>query len=338
MNCTSSQQYNIIYDKSKNLRKQFQSSLTKRRNNLNNFFNDIFIKKYFFNKFLHPVSSLSDLTNTKKYRKNIIPVLFTEDQEDKFITSLSNFYHTESELRNLYFILRKNLKLCRKKYYDDLKILKQLDKHPLGVNISSDLEESLFNVLDLLSQEYNLFYFYGHKFYFCSNDPLYTFEFDFYCILIHNSRLIHFVIEADGIQHKPNFQNKKYGNKNQHVCDILKQFYLSQLNVHLIRINPSTIDNAYEHINLFITKIINSSRYIIHNPINIIPSYFINTTPHDGLIKFSKYFTSQREYIIDITNNGFDYQPDPKFIIQEFNISPETFNYFINKKYISSCS
>jgi hypothetical protein len=44
-----------------------------------------------------------------------------------------------------------------------------------------------------------------------------------------------FVIEFDGEQHFSD--NQFYNFKNSHINDIIKQYYLEEMNIHLLRIS-----------------------------------------------------------------------------------------------------
>lgn len=266
--------YELKYNESLKLRHKFENTLRICVKNTNNFIQHPKFKEYFFNKLIHPVLSLHDLTNIKKYRKNVLPVLLDSFQKENIVENLQSLWKDESKLYNTYSALRKKYKLCRKYYFDNYKILKGSANHPLGAGKSSDAEEITLNCLHELIKKFQMFYFHSHKFYFCRNHIFFLLEFDFYCIMIYNDRLIQFVIEIDGIQHKTNgfCKNKNHDFNSQNVRDIMKQYYLSQLNIHLLRI--SDFQNISEQINVFIVSIITTTKYIIANPISIQENFF----------------------------------------------------------------
>lgn len=107
-------------------------------------------------------------------------------------------------------------------------------------------------------------------------------EFDFYCVSIHNNRIINWVIEVDGDHHIN--QESFYFSSSKHRSDILKQYYLSIMGVHFLRLPIDQIN--YDTINIFYNKIINSDIFIIENPIIPINSYFDFTTENQTVDKY----------------------------------------------------
>ena len=130
-----------------------------------------------------------------------------------------------------------------------------------------------------------------HKLYFANNFKFKCFQqitkysFDFFCILIHNSILHPFVIEFDGEQHFND--NHNFFKKSLHSNDIIKQFYLCNINVHLLRITKKL--HIQEAINNFI--------------------YFITHNHHQSYISFN--YINPRT---DFTSYSFDIYNHPLFI------------------------
>jgi hypothetical protein len=93
-----------------------------------------------------------------------------------------------------------------------------------------------------------------------------TFVYDFYGIMIRSykkggskHKFIQFVILYDDDSHFNQL------NKNIHTEDILKQYYLFQMNIHLLRLNKQS--NIKEEIITFFRKIIKVNDYIAMNTI-----------------------------------------------------------------------
>ena len=111
-------------------------------------------------------------------------------------------------------------------------------------------------------------------------------EYDFYCILLFNGYIYQFVIEFDGGFHL-NTKCKISDFCIYHKHDILKQYYLFQRSIHLLRLNDK--NNNIDQILKFINKIVGSSEYIIVNRIEPIEEYFQDKSVHSGLKKFYDY-------------------------------------------------
>ena len=98
---------------------------------------------------------------------------------------------------------------------------------------------------------------------------------DFLCLLITQyNELIVFSIEVDGLQH--DFYNKNWFNGDYekamiHVRDILKQYFLRVMNVHLLRLKyqkPKDTEHFPKKIKEFILKLLASKTYLCENKIN----------------------------------------------------------------------
>ncbi|XWV26654.1 hypothetical protein QJ857_gp0406 [Tupanvirus soda lake] len=110
-------------------------------------------------------------------------------------------------------------------------------------------------------------------------------EYDFYCILIHKNKLIQFVIEYDGNFHyvQSNFVNFE----EYHKRDVIKQYYLHEMNVHLLRLIGRFNTDMIE---CFIDKLLDCQYYVAINKIKPIKKYFLNNDIHKGLVYFGNYF------------------------------------------------
>lgn len=150
-------------------------------------------------------------------------------------------------------------------------------KHP------STCESLIMQFLDKLAKKYHFVYFYRYKWPFIKHKN--TLEYDFYCAMPYYNRVIHWVIEFDGVQHHENCS--VFDFKSNHMHDILKQYYLLHLNIHLLRLNNNS--NIKEEIVKFINTILRCHHYVIVNKIEPITKYFTSKTLHSGLKFFYDY-------------------------------------------------
>lgn len=292
--------YNKLFSLSLELKKSLFGSHQYCIKNVNKLIKNIHYRNYMFGQpIISNVSTLNDLTNERSYRKKIVNICIEKKYIDNVLEELINVWKLYIVLYEKYRKYRKTYVKCRKFFYEHRKILKLKCQHPLAIAKSSSGERTVMDNLEVLRDKYydNLFYFYGHEFSFCNNASLNPFEFDFYCVLIHDDNLIQFVIEVDGEQH---FEEKfDRSMKDQHISDVFKQFCLSQLNIHLLRISDP--DKSYEQIKKFIKIIIDTNKYICVNGIEPDKSILSSKKRYCGLIDFCKYHTDQyNKLIIDL--------------------------------------
>ena len=292
--------YNRRCDEAREFKYELNITLFDCIGKVNTLLNEFVFKEYLFGKDIHVTSCLYDLINPKKYRKKIDAILLEPKHQSLIIKQLDELKQSCLGLYDIYDKYRYKYKYCRKIYFDNLQILKSKCSHPLAYAKSSQWEELAMKALDDLcnNNNYKLFYFYGHRFYFCRHVGT-SFEFDFLCFVIRDNRLVIFVIEIDGLQHKYGV-GTICGTKNtmmqQHIRDILKQYYLSQMNIHLLRIND--FNNITEQIFEFIDDIFESLKYKIKNRTIPVEHLFQNNYEHYGLTVFCKYFKTQHSRVI----------------------------------------
>lgn len=241
---------------------------------------------YIYHKLFYFKHEFDIFTEIKKYHK----VLFKEfcKSNNKLLNKIKkiiNFLEDD--------IQKKELNIICNKYLTKKKFNK-------GTKYPSSGEQLIINFLDKLSQckEYLFFYYYSHRWNFCRDKlPL---EYDFYCVMFHYNKFFQFVIEYDGDQHYDKI--KLYDFDTCHRHDILKQYYLAQLNIHLLRLtNNSDIKKSIID---FINKIILTNQYVIINAIKPIKELFNDNTAHKGLSQFYNlnkifYYESKKNEIID---------------------------------------
>jgi hypothetical protein len=155
-------------------------------------------------------------------------------------------------------------------------------------------ELRIMNILQKLMNDYDLWFFYKHKWHFCKN--VRVLEYDFYCVLIHNNRLIQFVVEYDGGHH---FQTKDLDRfKTQNRRDIIKQYYLRRMGIHLLRVNERA-KNMEICVYMFIKKLIDADYYI--NLVGMAPGSYVfhDKKQHEGLKCFAEFYASAKAHIED---------------------------------------
>jgi hypothetical protein len=157
-----------------------------------------------------------------------------------------------------------------------------------GTKTPSEGELSVMEFLDKIALKCKLYYFYSHKWNFCKNKN--HLEYDFYCVLLHQGCVFQWVIEYDGDQHYKD--THFFDFNNNHKRDILKQYYLAELNIHLLRLNKN-LDIKKSIIN-FINKILITNKYVIVNKIDPIGDLFCEKSKHKGLVDFNKFIDDMK--------------------------------------------
>ena len=167
-------------------------------------------------------------------------------------------------------------------------------KYCSGTKMPSTGESLVINFLDKLccsyQKQYTFFYFYSYRWPFCRDKmPL---EYDFYCFLTSykSHGTFQFVIEVDGDQHLE--ENDMHLFNYIHVHDIMKQHYLYEMNIHLLRLNNGNdIENSIVN---FINTMLTSSTYLSVNEIEPIEELFGSRAKHAGLISFNNHHKEMR--------------------------------------------
>lgn len=260
----------------------------KSRKNHDNFFNYILINTtlgwYLFRDFTpkNNVKSLNDLLNVS-FEK---PSIYLTDVRilNKFINDYKKYYDDMIASRKIYNSADKEKCRSRNQLIEKIKN-KDLKpyKYSSGTKTPSTGETTVMNILDDLANKYNLCYFYSYRWSHCKN--IATLEYDFCCFMIHENKAIHFNIEYDGFQH--NGENYRNLFESIHKRDILKQYYLFGMNVHLLRLNDN--HNVRTSIIDFINKVFTSKTYVIVNKIEPIKKLFNDTSEHEGLKFYHEY-------------------------------------------------
>lgn len=173
---------------------------------------------------------------------------------------------------------RHNIKNNFDKLFCTAHLKKQLISGP------STGEKKVMNFLEILSKKFHFCYNYLHKWSFCIN--VRKLEYDFYCVMYYEERLFHFVIEFDGEQHYE--RNDFHDYENIHRLDILKQHYLHEMGIHLLRLRKN--DNIRKTIVDFINKILTLNTYVITNGIEPNETIINGTHEHNGLKVFYKHY------------------------------------------------
>ena len=229
---------------------------------------------YMFNREPTKISTIKNLSLKNKSVPKIPPEYI--EFLDECIGIHKKCYDDMTKCRREYWQIHKkcnHLKdiLCAKlaKYFNDntkKTFMKYLSKQFFsdGTKKPSVGEQKIMACLDDISREHRLYYFYSYRWDFCRKDKL-PLEYDFYCVLIDldNVSFVQFIIEFDGEQHSD--ASSLYNNKNIHVHDLLKQYYLREMNIHLLRLTGE--NHVGRSIRKFINDVSKTTKYMAVNAI-----------------------------------------------------------------------
>src|SRR6056297_610690 len=257
---------------------------------------------YSFNKILkNNPKSWSELINFNYYNKSIYYVKIFKNLLLEFFKFVSE-YNYSHKCNKEYRIYHKKYCVLHNKLTDHLnsdsgfhlknKITSETKKINFcqGLRQPSTGEKKVIQCLDDITKKCKLYYFYKFPVYFCKN--INRLEYDFFCVLIQNDYIMPFVIEYDGDQHYNDV--KIYNYEYCHKLDILKQYYLFRLNIHLLRINNNM--NVEKSIINFINEVWKTNTYVGTNLINPIKDFFNDDSEHDGLKYFHDFFYKFNSY------------------------------------------
>lgn len=262
--------------------------------NYNNLINNI-LMFVMFNHKPTKILTLKDLllkTPIKTITK--LPVYMIKSS-NRHVKKYKSYYDNTIEKNKIYWqvhkkfnTLRNNIKKKIKLCVDDKNKIDEMLKLPKfspGTKCPSLGEQNIMKCLEELKNSYNLYYFYSYRWDFCMDKM--QLEYDFYCILIDLKRnhLVQFVIECDGDQHfgESNMYNYEY----IHVHDIMKQHYLREMNIHLLRLTNEK--HIKKYIVNFIDSIMVTDVYISVNTLKPCAKLFVNNKINDGLKYFYDY-------------------------------------------------
>ena len=210
--------------------------------------------KYTFNKFSNNILTLDDLCSKELEPFNIKPFKINGQLIKKII-----------EYNDSYTILSNKIELLRQLNQENA------PKFYMG-------EDIVINALNELKKKYSIFYFYKYEIPICKD-----IEFNFFVIIIHNNKLYQFVIELE------RFSKTHYSLQyvEYHKMSVMKDYFLYQMNLHLLRILTHQFETINKLITNFIKKILKATTYLIIN----------KTVP-------------ERKYLEDIENYYYYYDDD----------------------------
>ena len=267
------------------------------------YFDNLYTKtgllNYMFGNSIVLVNSWNDLV-TEKYFDHSVPFVLENVLIKTFLRYVAKEFNELTDSRRNYWMMYKILCKKNNRLKKDIapfvnlkrrgpmaqekvdKYMKET-KYSRGTKVPSSGETLVMRFLDKLVKKYTFYYFYRQRWPFCKNKN--TLEYDFYCVMTYNKYIIQFVIEYDGEQHFRQIGN--YDHNGCHKHDILKQYYVSQLNIHMLRLNDGS--NIKTSIIDFINKILVTNKYVIVNKIVAKKELFNDESDHKGLILFQKY-------------------------------------------------
>lgn len=243
------------------------------------------IRKYLFS-FRKPLSySLLELKNDIWFN-NIHHIELKKKEMKKVVNKLDKIYELYGTLHYAYYVHYRIIAYAREISKENLKCFSG-NNNARGYDLISGNELKVMNILAELRKSYKMWFFYKHKWSFCRNKCV--LEYDFYGILIHENDMIHFVIEYDGDYHfKTNEESKKL-----HICDIIKQYYLRRMGIHLLRLNKKS--NIELSIDVFFEKLIRDLLYVSIGALTLRPKMFNDNSVHMGLKYFAKIYTKAKK-------------------------------------------
>lgn len=239
---------------------------------INNFMNQSKVVEYLFNKPIKKYLKMLELLEVDYDYPVKQVILDPKDvgriRESLFVmTSLALGYAVYNEMYRKY--LKKN----------NLKI-KQMP-------LPSKRTKQIIDILEELEGKYNLEYTFkwsfkceGEHLHLGSNVPInFTLDFvyDFFGVSVYGDKLVMFVIEFD---------------KEENELEIIKQYILFQMNVHLLRLNKN---DPKKQIKNFIKKIIKTDKYVIINPLTT--DSYDDSVNEDLQIFFDEYRQNHVAYL-----------------------------------------
>lgn len=313
-------EYLALYSSLKKQFKKFFSLQEKFNDQKDILLLDPCIKKYLFDRdvpefnFFSEVLTVEQSLLKSKHDQNIIII---DDQCDT-VNILQDLQKIQDEISDTYL-----------NYFEHRQILYQMykqvnesaltSKRPSNILWISSGEKKIIDQLNKLRKKYQLYYFYKHKWPFCCNQQ--KLEYDFYCIVVHDNKLIQFAIEYDGVLHfEPIFGQDSY--EMHHKRDIIKQYYLFQMRVHLIRFNTNKSD--FNLLDKFIFKLIGTTTYVRVNSIKFDQRIQPDNKVHSGLSFFYTFFKKQSDALGHINVSDDDISDDDNNISDSNDVPDDT--------------
>lgn len=286
---------NIVNKKCQRVKSKIFKILDNEINSFNSLLIETNIISYLFYNDPLPVVYLKDLFYKHFVNQNNrIYIQLTPESYETAIKCLDNY----KSAYNLYLDLNTNVLP-----YLSFPLHFKKNINPCASRPPTIGEKKVIDCLDLLAGTYVLYYFHNYSLVFTKNKNLLVY--DFFCIFIHDFKMYIFVIEFDGDQHIHRhsfFHLTEDEFRKSHIRDILKQYYLEQMNIHLLRI--SLDDDIPQSITNFINRIIKEKTYIAVNKIVPIEKYFEKSHAfHPGLSHFYKTHEKYHRKYIDQINS-----------------------------------
>jgi hypothetical protein len=243
--------------------------------------------EYLFNKPLKKVLSYYDLM-TVNYDSSIKLIRLELKEKDKINGHVFLMNEFLSKYSNEYESYGKYLKIYEQQYKKSFNELLKFNYLPAKSELNIH-EKNIVQILNRIgdvsnNKEFNFVYKWNfkvegehtHLMKLPTVNYQQLFVYDFYGIVIRHSQLVHFVILFDDDCHfdsSPFCEQKVFKDfENIHRNDILKQFMLCQMNIHLLRLNKRS--NLKTEILSFVKRIRSSTEYVIEGKIKPIARLF----------------------------------------------------------------
>lgn len=263
------------------------------------------------------------------------------------------------EIRPCMFMLREIMRLYDETYHSYCKHTK---KNNIMRNLAiksdlSSLERSVYKFLEKCEQRNLLSYLYKWSFVIPHHEltsvlqkyPInYTHPqvYDFYGMIFSHKQLVQFVIMCDDDTH---YDDTNSDFMDIHLNDIILQFILFQMNIHLLRLNKRSL--VHSQIKKFLKKINNSTEYVcigaiqpqldiikqfefhqdstgFENLTNFLSEYRKNHIAYNKQPKSNDLSDSDDEYYQEKTLNNISDDPSKK----SYTVSQDIINKIIQDK------
>lgn len=269
------------------LSKIYEDFLTEKHNYLNH----KRIVEYLFNKPLEKTLSYYDLTliNYDSSVKSVRLELENDTELDNHLVPMNKFL---SDYSSEYETYEKYTKIYELQYNKSFNRLIKFDYLPIESKLSLP-EKNIMHILDRIEKAMKYKFHYVYKWNFMTegeNTSLFklptvnyqqSFIYDFYGITMWRNQLAQFVILFDDDSH---FDSSIKDFVKIHRDDIMKQYMLYQMNIHLLRLNKRS--DLKKEIISFVRKIRNSTEYVTEGKIKPIARLFQSKDIIDELVLF----------------------------------------------------
>jgi hypothetical protein len=258
-----------------------------------NYLNHKRIVEYLFNKPLEKVSSYYNLMAIN-YDSSVKLVRLEKKGSTEFDYYFSLLNKNFNNFSDKYDLYEKYIKIYEQQHDKNFNNLLKFDYLPV-LSKSTIHERKIIQILngiyDAIDDKYHCLYKwnfmvegeYTNLMKLPTVNYQQSFVYDFYGITLWHNQLVQFVILFDDDSH---FDSTVETFEKIHHDDILKQYMLYQMNIHLLRLNKRS--DLKKEIYSFIKRIRISTKYIIEGKIKPISRFFQSNKIINELVLFKE--------------------------------------------------